>query len=182
MRLAIAFLLIVASSILATTGLPTAQAQLSYDDVVAGITKNDEDERREDSTNSYGYNGQYGGVYAAPLAMDPPPRSSGLSARDPDAAWESVKRASPSGYRQKSMSELDEYAISEDDMLDVTGRSTARSDPARRKQEPMGELCCPAGTDYYFGICQGTAANPGIFTPGTRYPPSQACIGSRPAD
>lgn len=114
-------------------------------------------------------------------------RSTGaVSANNPDAAWEAVKRSQSYGFKRK-MTDLDDYTISEDDLLDATenGQINVNNIPDTTPQ-PLGELCCPDGTSYVFGICSRVTINRGSsepqyseYSPGSK-PPGGVCQGFSP--
>jgi len=126
-------------------------------------------ERNENSSGSTGYQGTYqdqgGSYYAAPLAMD-------------FSRFEKTKRS--------SLPDLEDYSISEDDLLEVTENGVINVNkipdyrPQREPQAPLGELCCPTGTSYFLGICTSTTSNQVDHMPGTRLSPGGECEGYRP--
>ncbi len=89
--------------------------------------------------------------------------SSGVSANNPDAAWEAVKSSQSYGFKRK-MTDLDEYSISEDDLLDPTENGVinvnnipdSRSYPppvSASQLPPREEIRCPEGSVLVMEFC-----------------------------
>lgn len=166
---------------------------------------------RQSNTNS-STNGNYNDAYVPPLPpartqrqqsdYDNSPAASrfratqqqsqapSLSANNPNAAYEAVKRSQP--YGRKRAVDLDDYSISEDDLLDATTDGVIDVNkipderPTARSSTPLGELCCPDGTSYYLGICTRSVINRNIstaqyseYSPGSKVP-GGTCQGYKP--